>query len=73
MSAVLALAAPVAEFIATFECPDCGGGGEQVTCPPRCDGSHVFDRFTPCRTCNETGSVNHLPARDEDEPDLEAA
>lgn len=73
MSPVLALAAPVAEYVETFECPTCGGGGEVVVCGSRCDGSHVFDRSHPCRDCDETGSVTYLPVGDDDEPEEIAA
>ena len=68
MSPVLAAVVPLAEYVDTFECPTCGGGGEVVVCPPRCDGSHVADIGYPCRDCDETGVVAWLPVTDEDEP-----
>lgn len=70
MTAVLALVAPVAEFIAEFECPDCEGRGEVAV--RYCAADHSWDTAT-CRRCGGTGSVTHLPPRDQDEPAEEAA
>lgn len=37
------------------DCTACGGSGEQVDCPPTCDGSHVADTPYECRECDGTG------------------
>lgn len=34
-------------------CVTCGGDGELVDCPPRCDGSHIADVPYPCPTCTD--------------------
>lgn len=57
------VAAPVAEYVETFECPKCQGGGEIGTTQ---DYFGNWDSET-CRYCGGSGVVSSLEPRDEDE------
>lgn len=45
-----------------IDCPDCEGAGEHVVCPRPGLCSHEDDRFYPCRSCNQEGTIE--PSRE---------